>query len=309
LSEEESLTQSIPVITSQPPFNSILDETTVETKQGGESTKSSSLSKGMLPTSFVDRLLPIHLGEIKMIQLDKMIPLGALKGDLARTAAWAFKGAEADPLALQLLRGVCVFSRDWKADLWLTLKNKQIFLSMFLCHPKHPFSRTERRFAFAVSCILAWGLECWFCAFRYESCYDHPEYNFIELFIYILLFKIAISATVNGLYDATLEFAMTCACVQTGVPLQLKVCCEALSYFQLLIQFGGGCFLLLTGIYYLIFVTHDGLLNGFFWADIVTSIKELFIGKVPFTGVERERIRSNNYDLMLRSLLHYLIFE
>ena len=119
--------------------------------------------------------------------------------DLAKTASWAFKGGEVDELALRLMRGHCVFSRDWKSDLWLHLKNKQIFLSMFLCTPTHPFSKQERRSALLVSCVLAWGLECWFCAL-WSSCEEHPELNFFELFfqVSILLALVSIRLLLLG---------------------------------------------------------------------------------------------------------------
>jgi hypothetical protein len=48
----------------------------------------------------------------------------------------------------------------------------------------------------------------------WTSCNDHSDDNFIVTFIDVLLLKIAVSATCNGLYDAALEQAMTCACVQ-----------------------------------------------------------------------------------------------
>jgi len=37
-----------------------------------------------------------------------------------------------------------VYSKNWKSDLWLHLKNKQIFISLFFAHPQHPFNRYER---------------------------------------------------------------------------------------------------------------------------------------------------------------------
>ena len=196
-----------------------------------------------------------------------------LKGDLASTAKWAFRGGEVDELALRLMRGHCVFSRDWKSDLWLHLKNKQIFLSIFLCYPKHPFSRTERRNALLVSCLLAWGLECCFCIY-WTSCDEHPELNFFQFFFEVLLLKIAISAVTNGLYDAVLEFGMTCACVQTGVPATLRDCCNALSSVQLAVQASGGVFVIFYGISTLWAKERETFAH-----DISVSIRELVIGK------------------------------
>ena len=98
------------------------------------------------------------------------------RGALAR----AFKGHQINALALRLLRGHKVYSRNWKSDLWLHLKNKQIFLSLFCVHPDHPFSKRERISALAVSFLLAWGLEFWFCAL-WTSCDTHPDLNFFEV--------------------------------------------------------------------------------------------------------------------------------
>jgi len=200
-----------------------------------------------------------------------------LSGDLQRIALVLFKGEEVDLLALRLMRGHCVFSQDWRADLWLHLKNKQIFLSMFLCHPKHPFSRSERRLAFFVSCVLAFGLETWFCNL-WTSCEAHPNLNVVEFFVRVMVLKIAVSALVNGLYDAILEFAMTCPCVQTGVPDWYRASCEALSVVQLTLQLCGGALVLFAGLYYLATVSHARLGNGFWW-DVGICVRELFIGK------------------------------
>jgi Ca2+-binding EF-hand superfamily protein len=103
------------------------------------------------------------------------------RGALAR----AFKGHQISALALRLLRGHKVYSRNWKSDLWLHLKNKQIFLSLFCVHPDHPFSKRERISALAVSFLLAWGLEFWFCAL-WTSCDEHPNLNFFEVYRSIL---------------------------------------------------------------------------------------------------------------------------
>lgn len=199
-----------------------------------------------------------------------------LKGDLAKTALWAFKDGEVDELGLRLMRGHCVFSRDWKSDLWLHLKNKQIFISAFLVAPTHPFTRSERRKALFVSCVLAWALETWFCVL-WTSCEEHPNLNIVELFLRIMLAKILVSAVINGLYDAILEFGMTCACVQTGVPGWVRDCCEAFSHFQLCAQLGGG---IILGYYAIatLLAENSGAL-GSFWGYIGVSIRELIIGK------------------------------
>eukprot|EP00615_Pteridomonas_danica_P012061 CAMPEP_0114359918 /NCGR_PEP_ID=MMETSP0101-20121206/23400_1 /TAXON_ID=38822 ORGANISM="Pteridomonas danica, Strain PT" /NCGR_SAMPLE_ID=MMETSP0101 /ASSEMBLY_ACC=CAM_ASM_000211 /LENGTH=586 /DNA_ID=CAMNT_0001503747 /DNA_START=137 /DNA_END=1897 /DNA_ORIENTATION=- len=204
------------------------------------------------------------------------------RGAIAR----AFKQTEIDALALRLLRGHNVYSKSYKSDLWLHLKNKQIFLSLFLAHPQHPFNRAERISALVVSCLLAWGLEFWFCIY-WTSCDEHPNMNFVEMFIKVLLLKIAISASLNGIYDAILEQAMTCACVQEGCPAGVKNGCEMLSLVQLIIQLGGGVLILALGALALAgdFRPYGipGRSQGFedvqFFNFVLITIRELFIGK------------------------------
>ena len=58
----------------------------------------------------------------------------------------------------------------------------QIFISAFLVAPTHPFTRSERRKALFVSCVLAWALETWFCVL-WTSCEEHPNLNIVELFL------------------------------------------------------------------------------------------------------------------------------
>ena len=91
----------------------------------------------------------------------------------------------------------------------------------------------------------------------------------------VLLLKIAISAITNGLYDAILECGMTCPCVQTGVPPRVRDCCEALSVVQLAVQLAGGIIVAFLGLKYLWENEKES-----FTEDILTSIKELIIGKV-----------------------------
>ena len=94
------------------------------------------------------------------------------------------------------MRGHAVFSRDWKSDLWLRLKNKHIFISVFLCHPNHPFTRAERRFALLVSCVLGFGLELFMCGMW--NCAPRQDLNLFEYFIEVQLLKIAIAGVING---------------------------------------------------------------------------------------------------------------
>ena len=205
------------------------------------------------------------------------------RGAIAR----AFKNTEIGALPLRLLKGHMVYSKNWKSDLWLHLKNKQIFLSLFFVHEDHPFSRSERISAVVVSCLIAWGMEFWFCAL-WTSCEEHPQYNFFELFLHVLLLKIAISASLNGLYDAILEMLLTCPCVQEGCPPIVKNLCETCSLVALLVQAAGGVIVIGLGAVALV-----GGLAAFgvpgqaedfedseFYEYVLITIRELIIGKV-----------------------------
>ena len=237
--------------------------------------------------------------------------------------AAAFKDTSIGALPLRLLRGHTVYSQNWKSDLWLHLKNKQIFLSLFCVHPDHPFSRSERISALTVSCVIAWGMEFWFCIL-WTSCDDHPELNFIELFIHVLLLKIGISAVANGIYDAILEQALTCACVQEGCPAPVKNGCELLSFMALLVQAGGGCLVIFLGATALIGGLHDGfgvqgraegLEDPAFYGFVAITIRELMIGKfvglfvvtviiecLSFFGKRKAQMKPPPEDLAARSL-------
>lgn len=177
---------------------------------------------------------------------------------------------QVDWLALRLLKNHCVFSRDWKSDYWLHMKNKQLFLSLFLAHPKHPFRRKERCMALGASCILAWGMECWFCLF-WTSCKDHSEKDFLTLFLQVLWVKILISAVGNGVYDAVLEQTFTCGCVQESGDC-LKNSCEKLSLVQFWIQLSAALVLLGFGLVWLVEVGN--------WADFATATREMVVGKL-----------------------------
>lgn len=180
---------------------------------------------------------------------------------------------EVPTLALRLLRGHTVFSQDWKSDLWLHMKNKQPFVSILLAHPKHPFRRRERIMALSVSCLLAWGMEAWFCRF-WTSCQDHPEKDFITLFIQVLLFKIIVSAVINGVYDAVMELAFTCACVQTHHTDFVKNLAEKLSYVQFVLQLAIALAGLVAGFALII------LRGSFVARDLITATREMVVGKI-----------------------------
>jgi len=90
-------------------------------------------------------------------------------------------------------------------------------------------------------------MEWWFCI-KWTSCQEHPELDFVQLFIQVLIVKILVSAILGGVFDAMLEQAMTCGCVQEGCPHCVKNTCESLSLVQLAVQGAVGCVILFLGV-------------------------------------------------------------
>lgn len=195
--------------------------------------------------------------------------------------ARAFQHREIDALALRLLRGHCVFSRSWKTDLWLHLKNKQIVLSIFLVHRRHPFNRRERRWLFAVSCLLGWAMEAWFCALRRPEICPGAQLNLnsiVWLWTHVIGYKIVFCAVSNGLYDVVLEQAMTCGCVQEGCPVCVRKGCEMLSVIQCLVQATFATALLFLGARKIVEL-NEGQSMWRLLGDIGISVRELLLGK------------------------------
>lgn len=130
------------------------------------------------------------------------------------------KGPPKDPLADRLSHGHVVYSKSWKSDLWLYLKNNHVIISMFLAHPKHIYTPIERRIVLLISLIFSAGLALLFAAAGGNT------------WVANLIFGVL----VEGTYDALLGVSAKCGCVQ-DMNKYIRCCCEWLGRFAIGFQF------------------------------------------------------------------------
>lgn len=197
--------------------------------------------------------------------------------DASEERGGLFQVVVVDPLALRLLKGHCVYSQSWRSDLWLHMKNRQMYLSLFLAHPKHPYSRCNRVCQTTVSWILAWGFEFWWCYWTRPYICPGTSKSMIWMFLHVFIYKILACAVGNGVYDAILELAFTCACVQDGCPRIIKCWCECLSFVQFGLQFAVAFIVLMWG-FHTLSKTAASFLEMSLYSAI--TIRELLIGKL-----------------------------
>jgi hypothetical protein len=191
--------------------------------------------------------------------------------------AWLFNEEVVEDVPLRLLKGHCVFSQSYTGDLWLHMKNKHLYLSLFLAHPRHPFSMRLRLMHAIVSWWLAWGVELWYCNIVRPDLCPGSGKSMIWMFFNVYIYKTIICGIGSGLYDASLEQALTCGCVQDGCPRIIRRCCFLLSYFECLLQFVVATIIIIEAFKFLLHIHAD---NGEFTLDVLITIKELLIGKL-----------------------------
>jgi len=127
-----------------------------------------------------------------------------------------------DPLADRISHDHVVFSKSWKSDLWLYLKNNHVFLSILLAHPKHIFTPIERRIVLLISLTFAAGLSCFFTVLE-SATSDGPSYSNTRAHVWLL--NLTIGGLLQGMYDTLLGVSASCKCVQ-GKNNIIKCCCE-----------------------------------------------------------------------------------
>ena len=135
-----------------------------------------------------------------------------------------------DPLVSRLFHGVVVFSKSWRGDLWLYLKNEHIVLSMFAAHPDHPFSKYDRTVVTCISVIVAYGLDCCFMSTGspttafimsmtigvvVQSLFGEVNHHFAALQMNDDPHVVSITSFF-ACSDWSLKFFSTCPCVQKG---------------------------------------------------------------------------------------------
>lgn len=132
----------------------------------------------------------------------------------------------------RLQSGHAVFSQSFRSDLWLFLKNNHLIFSLFLAHPKHPFSPCERRVCLTCSLALGLGLTCLFNLMRGDD--DGEGVSDAA----VAAVTIVIGGALQGIYDTLLKLFATCSCVQScPTPVRsLFECCGAIGLaFQFII--------------------------------------------------------------------------
>lgn len=211
-----------------------------------------------------------------------------------------------EDLVLRMLKGHCVYSRHWRSDLWLHLKNKNIFLSQWLVHPHHPFTKWERHGLLLASFVLALGLEMIFCV-HFESCADENQ-DFVSLFLnvsadvviattqspwlppsllppppfkQVIVWKILIGASMNGIYDALIENLVTCSCLIDRCSRGCFWCLECISGVAILGLIGFAVLVLLSGITLISTMKSESPAGHI----MMMAVKELMIGKIVGLGV------------------------
>lgn len=176
---------------------------------------------------------------------------------------------EAYPLFVERLSvGSVIFSKSYVSDLWLYMKNEHILLSIFMAHPKHPFSRMARLVCLFCSVLLGYGLTCLFNLIVAE-----PDMTIIS---------IVIGGLIQGCYDALLRAFATCLCVQ-GCPRCIVKCFEFCGRIGMLVQFLLACFVLVVGLVALLTTVTPSELGGVSWRFALSKGASWIVASFLFT--------------------------
>ena len=141
-----------------------------------------------------------------------------------------------------------------------------------MVHPGHPFTKWERHCLLFASFVLALGLETVFCVV-FESCSGDEEKNFVSLFVEVIIWKILIGASMNGIYDALMENFVTCGCFVDRCSRGCIWCLEFISGIALLALVGVGLIVLLFGVTLVSAMDNPSMVAA-------NAVKELLVGKV-----------------------------
>ena len=102
-------------------------------------------------------------------------------------------------LTRQLIAKHAVYSQSFWSDWWLWMKNEHIFISQFLAHPYHRFTRRERVLALLSSVLFALGLTSFF--------------NTIPSRALRLLMSMSVGVVLQTVGDTKLEAFGDCRCL------------------------------------------------------------------------------------------------
>ena len=137
------------------------------------------------------------------------------------------KGPPKDPLADRLSHGHVVYSKSWKSDLWLYLKNNHVFISIFLAHPRHIYTAIERRIVLLISLMLAAGLALFFGLMEILNPTSTTT---------VWVLNLVVGGGLQGIYDTLLGVSAKCGCVQ-DMNKYIRCCCESIGRCAICVQF------------------------------------------------------------------------
>lgn len=190
-----------------------------------------------------------------------------------------FVDREAYPIFVERISvGAVIFSKSYASDAWLYLKNNHLLLSLFMAHPKHPFSRSERMVCLFCSVIMGYGLTC---AFNLIS--GEPDRTVVS---------VVVGGIIQGLYDALLRMFAECLCVQS-CPRCIVKCFEMCGRIGMVVQFLLGCLVLCIG--FVAFVTSMSFtaLGGVSWRFALSKASSWIVASMIFSLMAHHYARSS----------------
>ena len=180
-----------------------------------------------------------------------------------------FVDRDAYPLIVERISvGSVIFSRSYSSDAWIFLKNNHIILSLFLAHPKHPFSRIERGICLFCSILMGFGLTCAFNLITKE-----PDMTIVS---------VVVGGIIQGMYDALLRTFAECLCVQS-CPRCIVKCFEFCGRVGMILQFLLGCFVLAIGMVAFLTTMDVSNLRGVSWRFALSKGGSWIVASLVFT--------------------------
>lgn len=161
-----------------------------------------------------------------------------------------------------------IFSKSYASDAWIFLKNNHIILSLFLAHPKHPFSRTERAVCLFCSVLMGYGLTCAFNLITKE-----PDLTVVS---------VVVGGIIQGMYDTLLRTFAECLCVQS-CPRCIVKCFEFCGRVGMVLQFLFGCFVLVIGMVAFLTTMDVSDLGGVSWRFALSKGGSWIVASFCFT--------------------------